>query len=82
MTYKIPSWKELNRLASENPYTQKYDCVCGEFPIHGGYKYILIINSIGNIFDGEWVKAGKKWERPDGSVPPYARAKSFGILHP
>lgn len=83
MKYIIPNYKELCKLSEENPYTEKYDGIFGKFTeVPKGYNYILIVNSeIGqDKYDGEWVLINDMWERPDGAVPPYARAESYGCL--
>lgn len=83
--YVIPTYKELCKLSEDNWYTERYDGVCSKFSqVPKSYTFILIINSeIGqDKYDGEWVRINGEWERPDGSVPLYARAYSSGALHP
>lgn len=85
MSYKIPHYKVLCMLADQNVYTERYDGIFSSFSqVPKSYNYILMINSINhysnNKYDGEWVKINGEWERPDGSVPPYARVKNYGVL--
>ena len=85
MTYEIPSFKELQKLASDNYITNRYDGIFSSFAEipQSNYNFILMLNYTGDgKFDGEWVKVNGQWERPDGSVPPHARAFSSGRLHP
>jgi hypothetical protein len=82
MEYQIPSYKELVKLAEDNVYTERYDGIYSSFQqIAKSRNFILMINSVGEgMYDGEWVRVNGEWERPDGSVPLYARAFSSGKL--
>ena len=82
MKYQIPTRKKLIKLAEDNVYTERYDGIFNSFQqVPRGYNFILMIDSISpEKYNGEWVRINGVWERPDGSVPLYARAFSSGVL--
>lgn len=84
MAYEIPSRRELVKLADDNWRTEIYDCIHNRlYEVPQIYNFVLIIDSANpEKFDGEWVKINGEWERPDGSVPLYARALNCGKLAP
>ena len=84
MEYQIPSRKELIELVNNNWNSERYDGIHSSFHlVPRSHNFILMIDSTDpERFDGEWVKVNGGWERPDGSVPLYARALNCGKLAP